>query len=121
MHSQGLEIKHLIIIDTDIKAGRRKLADLVFRDLPSILANLPGLLREDLLKLESPAAVADRIRRWAKSRVLKAQGQRQAAAEVAFQPEAATAALPGSTGNDGKSRFGPSWDTSRGPTMATPW
>jgi amino acid adenylation domain-containing protein len=67
MQAQGLDIGHLIIIDTGIHPGPRSLYDQALRDVPSILANLPGLAIEECLR--SPNGASRRIYQKVKLRL----------------------------------------------------
>jgi amino acid adenylation domain-containing protein len=61
MDEAGLDVAHLVIIDTSIETGRRRVRDRVVRDLPSMLTNLPAKLSQDILA--SPSKLLARMRR----------------------------------------------------------
>jgi thioesterase domain-containing protein len=61
MDEAGLDVAHLVIIDTSMETGGRRVRDRVVRDLPSMLANLPAKLSKDILA--SPRKLLARMRR----------------------------------------------------------
>jgi thioesterase domain-containing protein len=86
MLARGLDVRHLVIIDTDIELGPRSLLDRAMRDIPSIIANLPRALRQQYVG--SPGRSLRRICRKIKrslTRMFRSESSRNPLDHLAAQ------------------------------------